>query len=116
MPRTKKAAPFGGAKVSVVKPDHENDYGDMVEDVIGVNGEKLGDDNASDSGSDAEGGVYGKKKGGKASRRDDPPDDGSEQQSPYMLFDFRRGPDNWPKNCELVDMKRFDELLEKVSL
>ena len=38
-----------------------------------------------------------------------------QKQTASMLFDFRRGPDQWPKNCELIDQSRFDELLEKAT-
>jgi len=38
-----------------------------------------------------------------------------EKEPAYMLFDFRRGPTEWPLNVEYVDPKRAEELLEKAT-
>ena len=43
----------------------------------------------------------------------DPHQQEQEQQSPYMLFDFRRGKDGFPSFCSIVDSARADELLQK---
>ena len=92
-----------------IKPDHEKQYQSFTDDVLGVDGEKiLGDEDNDEYDPDD---LLDRK----GPNKKDVLDGEGESKVPYMLFDFRRGSENWPKNCELVDLKRFDELLEKAT-
>jgi thiol-disulfide isomerase/thioredoxin len=104
------ASGFGApanSKPQGVNPDHENNFDTLADDVLNA-GE------AADDGSDSDSDVETNKAKRDRKKRGEEEEEG-EKVSPYMLFDFRRGPDNWPKNCELVDLKRYDELLEKAT-
>eukprot|EP01033_Poteriospumella_lacustris_P010457 gene10460-7435_t len=99
----------GGDK-SAVKPDHENNFDTLADDVLNAGEEKGGLDDGSDSDSDAE---TNKAKRDRKKRGEE--EEEGEKVPPYMLFDFRKGAESWPKNCEMIDPKRFDELLEKAT-
>jgi hypothetical protein len=111
VPKKKAPSPnlFGSNNKVTINPDHENNFDSLADDVLAAD-EKAGGDEDDDDDSDYE---PGKKRGDKKKNRgEEEPEDTS---PPYMLFDFRRGPDNWPKHCELVDPTRADELLEKAQ-
>lgn len=92
-----------------VAPAHENDYSSLLDDVLA---EKISEAK-NDSDDDDEYGERGGRGRKDRHRRED--EEQEEKPPPYMLFDFRRGPTEWPKNVELVDPKRCEELVEKAT-
>ncbi len=124
--RLSAAAILSSAKMSNggVKPDHENDFENLLDDLS-----KKGRAAADVDGGD-EDDVRGKGKKADADDSDESDEDKfdfdskrnrhgrnrrgeeeEEEESPYMLFDFRRGKEKWPSNVEMVDAKRYEELL-----
>ena len=101
MARTKKTAVRKQANIPQtnveVGADHENDFDDFEDDVMG--GEDV----------DSEDDERDKKK-----RRHEEEEDPN-KMPPYMFFDFRKGAEGWPSCVEFVDPKRADELLEKAT-
>ena len=78
--------------------DFANDYNDLIDDIL----HESDDDSDDGHGMD----LRRTKKGD---------DEGDDKEPKYMFFDFRRGPEHWPDNVELVDPKRADALLEKAT-
>lgn len=107
---------FGGnntlRSAPAVNPDHENNFDTLADDIINGDHEKVLEDGSGDSDSDNE---MGKKRKGQKHRDREGEEEQGDQVPPYMLFDFRKGPEHWPKNSELIDPKRYDELLEKAT-
>jgi hypothetical protein len=108
-----------------VKPDHENDFDNLLDD-LSKKGRAVG---ADADGAD-EDDTRGKGKKPDADESDDSDEDTfdfdskrnrhgrnrrgeeeEEEEASYMLFDFRRGREQWPSNVEMVDSKRYEELL-----
>lgn len=109
-----KKPPFAGSKVVTnVKSDYGNDFGELMSDVLAMKTEKGKGEEVSDS--DEEFDTGKEKKKPSAAAKKIPEGDEGKDQVPYMLFDFRRGADNWPKNCQLVDPKTFEDLVTKAS-
>jgi hypothetical protein len=97
-PRTTNKGPDEGG-VSI-NPDHADAYDEFHNDVVG---EEEGDSDEDDR-------DKGKKRRGYGDEEED-----ANKPPPYMFFDFRKGTEEWPGCCELVDPKRADELLEKAT-
>lgn len=95
--RPKRNVDEGGVAIN---PDHADAFDDFQEDVAG---EEDGDsDDDGDKGKNKRRGMY------------DEEEDSNKPPS-YMFFDFRKGSEEWPGCCELVDPKRADDLLEKAA-
>jgi hypothetical protein len=88
------------AKVAV-ESDYANQFDSLDKDI-------LGKDESDDEEYD-----YDKEKDKEAMRNRD--EEEEEKDCAYMLFDFRKGPENWPQNVEYVDPRRADELLERAT-
>lgn len=74
--------------------DYANEFEEFEDDVLGED-------------SDDEDDMYSYRK--KKKKKKD-----AEQESAFMVFDFRKGPTQWPEGCELVDAQKASDLLEKV--
>ena len=111
MARTKKSIPrragraakrnLGGNVEMQVGPDYRDTYDSMNKDVLG------------DDDSDSDGDFDFKGKGNLFQRGEE--EEQEPQDPPYMLFDFRRGRDDFPENVTIVNAKRAEELLEKAT-
>ena len=81
--------------------DKSKAFDTLAKDLLG------GDESGSDDEID-----YGKR--GKERRRSD--EDEGEKKPGYMFFDFRKGAENFPQNCEIVDPAKAEVLLEKQTV
>ena len=77
--------------------DETQAYDSLSKDLIG------GDDSGSEDDDD-----YGKR-----GKKKDPRGDDEEKPPDFMFFDFRKGSDFFPSNCEIIDPSRAEVLLEK---
>jgi hypothetical protein len=84
--------------------DYLHEYNDLDEDVLG-SGSDSDDDQWSNMPMRGKGAKGKKKKG-----EEEDKDNGS-----YMLFDFRRGPGQWPNCVEVIDAEKGAEMTEKAK-
>ena len=77
-------------------PDYDNQHNSLVDDIIVDGSDSEGDDDESKS---------SKKRGSQEEESKSSPD--------FMFFDFRRGGASWPKNVELIDGQKSEDLLNK---
>lgn len=82
--------------------DSTTAYDTLTKDLIG-----------NDSGSEDDEDDYGKSKKGRKPHR---LDEEAEKVVEYMFFDFRKGAEGFPANCEIIDPARAEALLEKQTV